>query len=119
MILHLCSGYSILFPCLVATNPIPEETPKEEQAPVEEPVKEEKEVTLEEGKKKKKLFGSLFSGCFGGKSQVVEKPEVQEQAKPKEDEADPAKDEPEDDKATEGKPAEAEPPAVESDEKEE
>ena len=105
---HLfCLFHDII--CLVlASNPIPEETPKEE-AP--EPVKEEKEMTLEEGKKKKNLFGSLFSSCFGGKSQVVEKPEVQEQAKPKEGEAekpaeeDPAKDEPAENKAAEEEPA--------------
>ena len=80
-------------------------------------------MTLEEGKKKKKLFGSLFSSCFGGKSQVAEKPEVQEQAKPKQGadkpaEEDPAKDEPEEDKTAEEKPTEEE-PAAESDEKEE
>ncbi len=86
--------------CSVATNPVVEETPKEEQAP-EEPAKEdEKEMTLQEGCKKKNKIFSFFSGCFGGKSQVVEAKENDEADKPAEEE--PSKDEPAEDKPVEG-----------------
>ena len=71
---------------LVATNPVVEETPLEEQAPVEEPTKEEKKETSSKDedtkKKKKSFFASIFS-CFGSKSQValLEKPLDQKQTK--------------------------------------
>mmetsp|Transcript_12486 Transcript_12486/g.29595 ORF Transcript_12486/g.29595 Transcript_12486/m.29595 type:complete len:100 (-) Transcript_12486:45-344(-) len=68
----------------VANAPVVEETPLEEQAPVEEPIKEVKKETslTDEGTKKKSLIALIFS-CFGSKSQVVvlEKPVDQEQTK--------------------------------------
>ena len=79
----------------------------EEKAPAEAPVIEEKkEMTLEGlGKKKKSIF-SLFSGCFGGKSQVAEKPVTEEKEeaedKPTEGEqGEDKKDEPAEDEAAE------------------
>lgn len=66
---------------VVETPPVAEETPVEEQAPVED----KKEVTLEDTDKKS-IFAS-FCGCFGGKSQVVEKPDAEEEAKEKDEEA--------------------------------
>ena len=67
---------------------------------------EDKEMTLEEGCKKKNKIFSFFSGCFGGKSQVVEAKENDEADKPAEEE--PSKDEPAEEKAAEDKPVEGE-----------
>lgn len=62
-------------------------------------------MTLQEGCKKKNKIFSFFSGCFGGKSQVVEAKE-DEADKPAEEE--PSKDEPAEEKEAEDKPVEGE-----------
>ena len=88
---------------LVDTTPVvtgTEETPKEETAPAEQPVTEEKkEMTpaVDEAAPAKSMFASLC-GCFGGKSPVEEeKPVVEEETT----EDKPAEDKPAEDKPTE------------------